>query len=122
LCFRLLPGDPISLVLRNSRLTPEQIESFKKRFGLDKPLWMQYLIYLANAFRGELGISIYYKASVSSILIEKFVNSLILLIPSTIVAIALGIVIGALSAWKRRSAVSKSVMYLSLVLYSLPIY
>jgi len=49
--FRLLPGDPISLVLRDPRLTPEQIESFKKRFGLDKPLWMQYLIYLANAFR-----------------------------------------------------------------------
>jgi peptide/nickel transport system permease protein len=83
---------------------------------------MQYLIYLANVFRGELGISIYYKAPVSSILIERLVNSLILLIPSTIVAIALGIVVGALSAWKRRSAVSKSVMYLSLVLYSLPTY
>jgi peptide/nickel transport system permease protein len=120
--FRLLPGDPISLMLRDPRLTEDQIKSIKAKFGLDKPLWEQYVIYIVNVFKGELGISIYYKKPVSNILLDRLSNSLILLIPSTIYSIVLGVLIGTLCAWRRSGFASRLTTTISLVLYSLPTY
>ncbi|MGB9816783.1 MAG: ABC transporter permease [Desulfurococcaceae archaeon] len=120
--FRLLPGDPVSLMFRDPRLTREQIDYLMREFGLNKPLWEQYFIYLLNAFRGNLGISFYYKQPVNGILIERLVNTLILLIPSTLCAILLGVVTGSISAWKNNKAIDKIITSTSLVLYTLPTY
>lgn len=120
--FRLLPGDPVSLMFRDPRLTREQIDYLMREFGLNKPLWEQYFIYLLNAFRGNLGISFYYKQPVNGILIERLVNTLILLIPSTLCAILLGVVTGSISAWKNNKVIDRIITGMSLVLYTLPTY
>ncbi len=120
--FRLLPGDPISLMFRDLRLNKDQVDYLMRVFGLDKPLWEQYFIYIINALRGNLGISFYYKQPVSGILIERLVNTLILLIPSTICLILLGVVTGSISAWKKNNFIDKFISGFSLVLYTLPTY
>ncbi|MBU7027053.1 MAG: ABC transporter permease, partial [Theionarchaea archaeon] len=49
--FRLMPGDPASMVV-SPRMTPELKAILRARFGLDKPLWYQYYLYLSNIVRG----------------------------------------------------------------------
>jgi peptide/nickel transport system permease protein len=120
--FRLLPGDPISLMFRDPRLTQDQLAYLREKFGLDKPLWEQYFIYLWNTVRGDLGISFYYKQPVAGILLERIVNTLVLLIPATIVSILLGVLTGVVSAWRHGSLVDRVVSGSALVLYTLPTY
>lgn len=120
--FRLLPGDPISLMFRDPRLTQDQLAYLREKFGLDKPLWEQYFIYLWNTVRGDLGISFYYKQPVAGILLERIMNTLVLLIPATIVSILLGVLTGVVSAWRHSGLVDKVVSGSALVLYTLPTY
>ncbi|MFX8562029.1 ABC transporter permease, partial [Acinetobacter baumannii] len=55
LMFRLMPGNPMAAYI-NDNLPPEQQAQIMHQFGLDRPLWDQYLIYLGNLARGDLGI------------------------------------------------------------------
>ncbi len=120
--FRLLPGDPIMLLFRDPRLTPEQIDYLYHKFGLDKPLWEQFFIYLWNLLRGEWGISFAYKKPIMEILIPRITNSLILVIPATVLSILLGVVTGVVAAWKRGGLTDALVSFVSLGLYSLPTF
>ncbi|WP_434731140.1 ABC transporter permease [Thermogladius sp. KZ2Tp1] len=120
--FRLLPGDPIMLLFRDPRLTPEQIDYLYHKFGLDKPLWEQFFIYLWNLLRGEWGISFAYKKPIMEILVPRITNSLILVIPATVLSILLGVVTGVVAAWKRGGLTDALVSFVSLGLYSLPTF
>jgi len=120
--FRLLPGDPIMILFRDPRLTPEQIDYLYHKFGLDKPLIEQFFIYLWNLFRGEWGISFAYKKPVMEILPGRILNSLILVVPATILSILLGVVTGVVAAWKRGSLADAAISTISLGLYSLPTF
>ncbi len=56
LMFRAIPGDPASIYI-SGRLSPEDIEALRKSFGLDLPLYLQYLKYMSNFFTGDFGMS-----------------------------------------------------------------
>jgi len=120
--FRILPGNPIELLFRNPRLTDEQIRALEAQFGLDKPLIDQYFIYLINVFQGNLGLSFFYRQPVTSVLMPRMINSLILVLPSTLAAIALGVVAGLISAWRRGSKTDVSILLIGMSLYSLPTF
>ena len=51
--FRVLPGDPIQLYARSGRLTPEVVDQLRSVFGLDKPIWEQFLIYFKGLLHGD---------------------------------------------------------------------
>jgi len=55
--FRLLPGNPIQLLFRNPQLTQKQIQLLNSQFGLNKPLWLQFVLFVRNVFVGNWGIS-----------------------------------------------------------------
>jgi len=103
--LRLVPTNPIDrlitqLMQTNPNITPEQLRQYMKTyyelFGLDKPLWMQYLTYLANAFRGELGTSyIYIGRRVIDIIMSALPWTLFLVVPSTLATWFVGNTIGA---------------------------
>lgn len=120
--FRLLPGNPVELLFRNPLLTVQQIQQLNAQFGLDKPLWTQFIIFLGNAFQGQWGISFYYRVPVSQVLFEALLNSVILLVPSTLFSIMIGVGLGILSGWKRDTATDVGVLSLSLVLYAVPTF
>jgi peptide/nickel transport system permease protein len=122
LLFRVLPGDPIRLLARAGRLTPEAITRLKQLFGLDKPLHVQYLYYLRNLFNGELGISITYRRPVADILSERISNTLILLAAATVVVIIIGVGAGMISAVRRGSRLDRSLVITSLIFWSLPTF
>jgi len=99
--FRLLPADPTAAMV-DSALTPEAIQQIQHNFGLDKPLYEQYLLYLKNIItKGDFGISFFYRQPVIKILADKIFNTVILGITAIIFAYSLGIILGALLAWYR---------------------
>lgn len=98
--FRLMPGNPLAAYI-DPTFTKEQQEQLLQQFGLDKPLHEQYMIYMANLLRGELGQSFFYKEKVSTIMMMVLPNTIYLMLFSFILAYFLGILFGVLFAWYR---------------------
>lgn len=98
--FRLLPGDPTTLFapLGMSQSVREQRIA---ELGLDRPLHVQYVDYVAQLLTGDLGQSYLYREPVLAILTERFLNTVFLMIGSLLIAYTFGILVGSLLAWKR---------------------
>ncbi len=119
--FRAMPGDPASLVL-SPRMTPEIKQIIRERFGLDKPLYVQYLIYLKNLAHGEFGTSFYYNQDVWGILKQKLPPTLLLFGTGEILAFAIGIYLGRIIAWRRGSKLEYSATVLGIIFFTMPIF
>ena len=104
LMFRLMPGDPMAAYISEA-LSEESKQSIKAQFGLDRPLWMQYLIYLGNLCRGELGTSFFLKEPVWNVVMAALPNTLALTFSGLVLAYLFGVVAGAFLAWRRGSLV-----------------
>ncbi len=81
--FRIVPGDPTMVFIGNGRLTPEDIKTMREAWGLDKPLWLQYLSYLSNLAVGDFGISFQYRRPVLDVILPMLENTLILMAPAS---------------------------------------
>lgn len=112
-------GDPRSLFMDPS-MSPEQFQMIEERFGLNEPLHVQYIQYLINLFTLDFGISFYYLAEASPILIERLKNSLLLTIPAILLAYVVGTVGGVLMAWKRGESAERAGLIAALVFRSSP--
>lgn len=119
--FRLGLPDP-TLALVSDGLSPEDRMLVAERFGLEQPLWRQYFIYLRNVTRGELGTSFHYKAPVAGIVGEKFLNTMVLMLPAIVLAYGIGQLLGVLLAWKRGSRLETTGVTLGLVFRSAPMF
>ena len=98
--FRLMPGSPLAAYIDPS-MTAEQQAILLHQFGLDQPLWHQYVLYLLNLARGSLGVSFIYKEPVVGILLAALPNTLLLTLTSLLIAYAFGTLAGAFLAARR---------------------
>ncbi|MGC9010163.1 MAG: ABC transporter permease [Sulfolobales archaeon] len=119
--FRLALPDPTVIYLREG-IPPEIREEIKRSFGLDKPLYIQYILYITNFFRGDMGVSFLYKTPVSEIIIDRLANTLILVVPAITTAYFLGRVIGSYMAFYRGSLLEKILVGLLSIVNSLPLF
>lgn len=117
--FRLMPGSPLAAYI-DPNFTPEQQAELLARFGLDRPLWQQYLIYVGNLFRGDLGESFFYRTPVADRIFELLPNTLILTFSSLILAYIFGVLAGAYLAWKRGGVVEQVAIPLVLTTRAMP--
>jgi len=97
---RLTPGDPVDLMLPEDAL-PEQRVAMREALGLDKPLPIQYAIFLTNALHGNFGQSLYYKQPVFQIILENLPRTIELTVAAMLVSLLVAIPIGVLSAIRR---------------------
>jgi peptide/nickel transport system permease protein len=100
LMFRLMPGDP-TLNYIEPTMTEEARQSMLQSFGLDRPLHEQYVIYLINLLKGQLGDSFLQGRPVAGIVIDALPNTVVLTLTALVLAYAFGVVAGAWLAWKR---------------------
>jgi peptide/nickel transport system permease protein len=100
LLFRLMPGDP-TLNFLSPTFTEATRAALLQNFGLDKPLWEQYVIYLGQLLRGDFGRSFLQDQPVSRVLWDALPNTVILTLVSLCIAYAFGIVAGAFLAFHR---------------------
>jgi peptide/nickel transport system permease protein len=120
--FRILPGDPLAMMMRNPKATPEMIEATKQLFGLDKPWYIQFYLYFKNLFAGDLGMSFFFKQPVASIIGARIMPTIIMVGLAEILAIIFGIIIGVVAAWKRGTKLDIGTLGFSLVTYSMPTF
>jgi ABC-type dipeptide/oligopeptide/nickel transport system permease component len=118
--FRMLPGDAVTNLARIPKATPELKAELTARFGLDQPMWKQYLLYLRNLFEGDLGISWVSRQPVVSELGEALRNTLLLVSVGTVAAIVLGVATGVVAAWWRGTFVEKGTTLTGMTFYSMP--
>ena len=119
---RMIPGDPILNLVGERGASPEAINEMRVRFGLDRPLPEQYLIFVKNAVRGDLGTSILSKRPVFEEFQSRFSATLELGAVALLIAIFIGLPLGVIAAVKRNSFFDYSLMSASIVGYSMPIF
>ncbi|HUL84258.1 MAG TPA: ABC transporter permease [Actinomycetota bacterium] len=118
--FRVMPGDPVSLLARSERLTPADVAEQRKLYGLDEPLPQQYLTYLRATLTGQLGVSLRSGEPVSSMIGRALPPTVLLVGLGTLFAAVFGVLIGIRGAWHRGSRFDNSTLLGSLLLYSVP--
>ena len=120
--FRVLPGDPLAMTMRNPRATPEQIEAVKEFYGLDQVWYVQFFTYFKHLSEGNLGISFLHKAPVAQVVASRIFPTILMVGLAEIVAITIGILIGVVAAWKRGTKLDVGTLGFSLVTYSVPTF
>lgn len=120
--FRVMPGDPASMLARNPRMSAESIARINEMFGLDKPWYVQFSMYLGDLARGDLGVSFIFKKPVALIIWERIPATLLLTLVAELIAIAAGMFIGVVAAWRRGSALDVTALGFALVSYSMPTF
>lgn len=118
---RLAPGDPATL-LAGELADQETVELIRQRFGLDRPVTEQFARFIGGVFQGDLGRSTRTNRLVISDLATYFPNTLELALASIVVALAIGIPAGVLSALKANTWVDLLVMFLALLGVSMPVF
>jgi peptide/nickel transport system permease protein len=117
----LTPGDPALLVL-GERATPDRVEALRRELGLDKPFLVQYGVFLGRLAQGNLGRSTQTNNPVIEDVLQRFPATIELTAAAMLVACAVGITAGVISAVRQYSLVDYAAMVGSLVGVSMPIF
>jgi peptide/nickel transport system permease protein len=119
---RSAPGGPLSAARRNPNVSIEQIENLKKQLGLDKPLPVQYVSWLGDMLKGDMGTSIKFRRPVADMIAERIPNTLFLVGISFLVTLLLAIPIGIISARKPYSTFDYVMTTITFIGQSIPVY
>jgi len=118
---RLLPGDPCRAVL-GEHATDQICDAFMARHGLDKPIPTQFIIYLGEIARGDLGTSLRFQRPVTRLLAERLSVTVELSLSALTFAVIVGIPLGLISAYWRNSPIDVGTMLLANVGVSMPVF
>lgn len=119
--LHLIPGDPAQ-ILAGTRATPEIVEGIREQLGLNKPLPVQYLLFLGNLLRFNLGNSIMSGASIIQEIAIRWPATFELSVAAMFIALILGIPAGVLAAVRKNSAIDNLTMSGSLLGVSMPVF
>jgi peptide/nickel transport system permease protein len=119
--LRIMPGDPVSVMLGEHAL-PEYLAQKKHELGLDKPIAAQYLDYLGQLAKGDLGKSMNTEERVGPVILEKLPATLELTFFGLAVCLAIGIPLGVRAARRRRSGQDFGIRLYANVVYCIPVF
>ncbi len=120
--IRLVPGDPIETLAGERGIDPERHAQLLKEYGLDKPLFVQYGIYIGRVLHGDLGKSVITQEPVIREFLALFPATVELALCAIVLALIIGIPAGIIAAVRRNSLFDHGVMATSLTGYSMPIF
>ena len=114
-----LSGDP-ALTIMSPEAPPEAIAAFRRAWGLDQPIWVQYLRYFGAILQGELGQSMRDGRPALTIVLERIPATLLLTIPALLLKVGIGVPAGIYAALHRNSMTDRLVMALSVAGFTVP--
>ncbi|HEX9583521.1 MAG TPA: ABC transporter permease subunit [Gammaproteobacteria bacterium] len=120
--IRLIPGDPIELLVGERGLDPQRHAELRADLGLDKPLLEQYAIYIGDVLQGDLGKSVVTRQPIINEFFTLFPATVELSIAAMLFAVLVGLPAGILAAVRRGSVFDHTVMGAALTGYSMPIF
>lgn len=121
LALHLAPGNPAQLLL-GPMATPYQVKQLTIELGLNQPLAIQYWKWLTSILQGNLGWSIVYHQSVTTLVFQKLWNTLILAFTSFVIATVIGIVLGSVSGFLNGSWLDHVLNVLNFTSLSIPVF
>ena len=121
LLLHLAPGDPAALIAGDFA-TAEDIARIGKQLGLDRPLHIQFVAWVGQILRGDLGTSIFSHLPVTRLIRQRVEPTVVLSVTTLVIAVVLAVPIGVLAAWRARSWVDRLVMALAVCGLSIPVF
>ncbi len=119
---RVTPSDPIASMTKGKRISQETREALVRQYHLDKSQPEQYLIWIRNALRGDLGDSFEKKQPVTSLIADRLPTTLQIVLMSSVMALLLSIPVGVLCAVHMNSALDRILSAVTLVLVASPVF
>jgi peptide/nickel transport system permease protein len=121
LLLHLSPGDPAAIIAGDNA-TNEQIAGIRQRLGLNDPLPVQFFRWVFAVLQGDLGISIFSNEPVAKLIGQRIEPTLSLALSTLFVAVTLAVTFGVLAAWKVGSWIDRSLMVVSVIGFSVPVF
>jgi peptide/nickel transport system permease protein len=118
---RMIPGDPCTAIL-GEKATPEECARFIELKGLNRPIPVQFAVYMGDVIQGDFGNSIRFNRPVTDVLIERMPLTIELGVTALVLAIAIGIPLGILSAVRRGSFIDALTMFFANIGVSVPVF
>jgi peptide/nickel transport system permease protein len=119
--IHLIPGDPASIIL-GLRATPQSVHELRHTLGLDRPLIIQYLIFLGDLVHGNLGDSVTFREPVSDLVLARLQATLFLVTYSAVISIIVAVPVAIVAALRRDKVTDYSIRLALLVAVSLPTF
>ncbi|MCH6266415.1 ABC transporter permease [Neobacillus citreus] len=117
--LRVLPGDPALAILGESA-GEEALQNLREQLGLNVPIWQQYVVFLWDTLKGDLGVSIASGTPVMNLIFDNFWHTMVLSVVSIFIGCVIGIPSGILSALKPNSLIDNLVRVISMTWVSIP--
>ena len=121
LLLRVAPGDPVTATL-GDRVSDERADQIRHDLGLDRPLWRQFGSYLGDVLHGDFGRAITTNRPLRTTIADRFPATLELTLAAMVVAVGVGVLVGALSARWRDTPLDVGGRLLGILLYAAPIF
>jgi peptide/nickel transport system permease protein len=122
LIAHLVPGDPVQAFAGDKQLSPELAAQIRQQYGLDKPLWQQYLTYMDDLVHGDMGAGLHNKRPVTDTIREAIGPTLQLTLAGLMFALTIGVTFGVLAAIYHNTWIDSAAMVVALLGVSLPVF
>ena len=119
--LRLTTGDPAAIIAGDNA-TSQDVAAIREKLGLERPIAQQFVIWIGNVLRGDLGESFFFKKQVSQLIAERVEPTLALATCTLVLAVTLAVPLGVFAAWRRGTWLDRGVMGLSVVGFSVPAF
>jgi peptide/nickel transport system permease protein len=120
--LRLAPGDPVLIMFGGGNLRADEIAALRSAYGLDQPIPIQYLLWLAHVLTGDFGQSFLYKRPVLEMVGSALPNTLLLAGVALVLTIALGVPLGVIAARYRGSWIDQIIRVLGVAGHAVPAF
>jgi peptide/nickel transport system permease protein len=121
LLLRLTTGDPAAIIAGDNA-TAQDVAAIRTKLGLDRPIAQQFVIWVGNMVRGDLGESFFFKKKVSELILDRVEPTLALATCTVVLAVLLAVPLGVTAAYRRGTWVDRFVMGLSVMGFSVPAF
>lgn len=121
LILRLTPGDPAAIIAGDTA-TPEQIAQLRRAMGLDEPIHVQFVQWVGQLLRGDLGISLLSGTSVNSLIADRIWPTLNIALLTIVMSVLVAVPLGTIAAWRHARASDHVVMAISVIGFSVPAF
>ena len=121
LLLRLTPGDPAA-IMAGDAATAEQIERIRAGLGLDRPIVVQFGLWLGKVLSGDLGQSFYFRINVSTLIAQRLEPTFALAALTILIAVLVSIPLGVLAAWRYGGWFDRALMGFSVLGFSVPVF
>jgi peptide/nickel transport system permease protein len=119
--LRLTPGDPAAIIAGDSA-TSEQLQHIRAQMGLDKPIYVQFLLWLVQLLRGDLGVSLISGVPVSGMIADRIGPTVALGTSIIVFSVIVAIPLGVMAAWRQGTLLDRSVTAFSVFGFSVPVF